>query len=129
MIGTSGQLLQDGNYIIEKPLGKGGFGVTYLAKMNDGQFAVIKTLNDSLRGRRDFAKFQQDFIREARRLSQCTHPHIVKILVGAGVGALLASSRSRLVRWCEIVAVASSNNSSGAPAACPHSGNFFFILI
>ncbi|MEI6429941.1 MAG: hypothetical protein WCO45_16390 [Pseudanabaena sp. ELA607] len=33
-------------YKIVKVIGKGGFGITYLAKRNDGLDVVVKTLND-----------------------------------------------------------------------------------
>jgi eukaryotic-like serine/threonine-protein kinase len=74
-----GQSLKGGEYIIEKDLGKGGFGITYLARQNNSQLVVIKTLNDDVQRRPDFTKFQQDFLNEALRLAKCSHPHIVQI--------------------------------------------------
>ncbi|MBE9039231.1 serine/threonine protein kinase [Oscillatoriales cyanobacterium LEGE 11467] len=74
-----GQTLLGGKYTINKQLGAGGFGITYLATDENKQQIVIKTLNDTVRQSPDFTKFRQDFQREALRLAKCAHPHIVEI--------------------------------------------------
>lgn len=74
-----GQKLQRGKYTIEKLLGQGGFGITYLAKDKQGNPLAIKTLNDYLQRQYDFAKFEQDFLNEALRLAKFPHPHIVRV--------------------------------------------------
>lgn len=79
MAWVSGHQLQGGKYLIEQELGKGGFGITYRAKDNNGRLVVIKTLNEQVQSRPDFAKFQQDFLNEAIKLAKCSHPHIVRI--------------------------------------------------
>jgi len=66
-------------YTIERELGDGGFGITYLTFKKNGQKVVVKTLNDQVQQRPDFAKLQQDFLNEALRLAKCTHPHIAKV--------------------------------------------------
>ena len=76
----SGKQLQSGRYTIEKELGEGGFGITYRARDNNGRHVVIKTLNDHVQRRSDFAKFQQDFLNEAIKLAKCSHPYIVRYL-------------------------------------------------
>lgn len=79
MVWVAGQKLQGGKYTIEKELGKGGFGITYLSKDNNERQVVIKTLNDAVQRRPDFNKFQQDFLNEALRLAKCNHLHIVRV--------------------------------------------------
>jgi eukaryotic-like serine/threonine-protein kinase len=73
----SGEKLQDGKYIIEKKLGQGGFGITYLAKDRINNQVVIKTLKET--GDDDFDNNQQNFVNEALKLAKCSHPHIVKV--------------------------------------------------
>jgi serine/threonine protein kinase len=79
MVWTPGQVLQDGKYSIEKKLGQGGFGITYLARDKKDNLVVIKTLKDADKDSPDFNKCQQDFVNEALRLKGCQHPHIVKV--------------------------------------------------
>ena len=79
MTWTPGQQLQDGKYRIEKVLGEGGFGITYLATSQQYGLVVIKTLNDEVQKRRDFDRFQDDFMNEALAISRCQHRHIVKV--------------------------------------------------
>jgi len=73
------QQLQNGKYTIERELGRGRFGITYLARDKNGDGVVIKTLNDAvLPNQPDFDRWQQNFVNEAFKLSQCQHPHIVR---------------------------------------------------
>lgn len=75
----TGKTLQDGKYILGEELGRGGFGVTYLATHSYlNQTFVIKTLNESLRNT-SIPNSQQKFQDEARRLALCTHPNIVRV--------------------------------------------------
>lgn len=87
MVWTPGQPLQGGKYVIDRVLGVGGFGITYLATQNsrrhDQKPVVIKTLKDEVRHDPKFAnyqtKLQQDFLNEALKLAKCLHPHIVEV--------------------------------------------------
>ncbi|BAY24231.1 serine/threonine protein kinase [Calothrix sp. NIES-2100] len=76
---TSGHQLQNGKYTIERDIAQGGFGITYLARDENNRQIVIKTLNERVQRRPDFAKLQQDFLNEAVKLAKCNHPHIVKV--------------------------------------------------
>ncbi|PLZ81175.1 serine/threonine protein kinase [Fischerella thermalis] len=78
-IGSPGYQLRGGKYTIERTLAQGGFGITYLARNDRGEWVVIKTLNETVQRRPDFAKLQEDFVREALRLAKCNHPHIVRV--------------------------------------------------
>ncbi|MBW4498717.1 MAG: protein kinase [Scytonema hyalinum WJT4-NPBG1] len=76
-----GHQLYQGKYTIEKDLGCGGFGVTYLARDRKFQQVVVKTLNEDVQHHPQFEKLRQDFLNEAIRLAKCSHhPHIVKII-------------------------------------------------
>ena len=89
--------LQSGKYKIEKVLGQGGFGITYLAEntMLDGKVAIKEfffkeycdrdeatshvTIGTS--GNRDIVeRFKLKFIKEARTIFKLNHPNIVRIL-------------------------------------------------
>lgn len=80
MVWTPGQGLNGDRYIIEAKLGEGGFGVTYLAqKAQNRQRVVIKTLKDELLSDLNFARYRDNFLKEALTLSLCRHPNIVQI--------------------------------------------------
>lgn len=79
MLFSIGETLKDGKYEIEKLLGAGGFGVTYLAReTTTGTKVAIKTLNRD-RTRKNFETLRDKFINEAVALAQCQHPHVVRV--------------------------------------------------
>lgn len=89
-------LLQGGKYKIEKVLGQGGFGITYLATQELLERKVcIKefffkdscgrtstgTVTLGMVGNKDLAqRFLNKFIKEARTISKLEHPNIIRIL-------------------------------------------------
>ncbi|MEE0804611.1 MAG: serine/threonine-protein kinase [Prevotellamassilia sp.] len=89
-------LLQGGKYRIEKVLGQGGFGITYLAtqELLDRKVCIKEFFfKDSCSrkvggeiilgtvGNRDLVeRFLNKFIKEARTISQFDHPNIIRIL-------------------------------------------------
>ncbi|MEP0856686.1 serine/threonine-protein kinase [Trichocoleus sp. DQ-U1] len=83
MVWAAGQMLHGGRYIVERVLGEGGYGITFLARGKKGNFVVIKTLNERVLTKREFTayrdKFNRDFQKEALRLAVCRHPNIVQI--------------------------------------------------
>lgn len=75
-----GDSLQGDKYQVEKILGQGSFGITYLVKDRQGDRAVIKTLEDAHISALNFQQRQQRFVQEAFKLAKCQHPHIVRLL-------------------------------------------------
>jgi serine/threonine protein kinase/formylglycine-generating enzyme required for sulfatase activity len=70
-------LKQIGRYIIEKVLGKGGFGTVYLAR--DGQldrYVAVKVPHHKIVARTEDSGA---YINEARTVAQLDHPHIVPV--------------------------------------------------
>lgn len=75
-----GTKLNHGRYVVDKLLGEGGFGVTYLATdTHTGDPIAIKTLNSECQSHKDFAKFQERFVNEAIALANCRHENIVRV--------------------------------------------------
>ncbi|WP_138504180.1 serine/threonine protein kinase [Nostoc sp. PA-18-2419] len=82
MAWVAGDRLQGGKYTIERELGRGRFGITYLVKNQNGDRQVIKTLNDNLLNslnQLERGRLETMFWQEAVKLTQCKHKHIVQV--------------------------------------------------
>jgi WD40 repeat protein/predicted Ser/Thr protein kinase len=83
MAWNPGQELFGRRYIIERKLGEGGVGITFLAKNRRGELRVIKTLREQILNHPQWIphqdKLRHDFRDEALRLALCRHPHIVQV--------------------------------------------------
>ncbi|MEJ1932102.1 serine/threonine-protein kinase [Nostoc sp. NIES-2111] len=83
MAWVAGDQLQGGKYSIEKELGRGRFGITYLVKNRNSDRLVIKTLNDDLLqnlSQTERARLENMFYSEALKLKGCNHQHIVQMI-------------------------------------------------
>ena len=79
----AGYSLKEGDYTIQRQLGRGGFGTAYQAtrKLPDGQeeIVAIKIGNDELSDN-ERSQREEKFKDEAKRLKQFNHNHIVKFI-------------------------------------------------
>jgi eukaryotic-like serine/threonine-protein kinase len=78
-----GDRLQGGKYTIERELGRGRFGITYLVKNKNSDRQVIKTLNDDLLNslnQSERGRLKTMFLREALKLQRCKHKYIVEVV-------------------------------------------------
>ncbi|MDB9535081.1 serine/threonine-protein kinase [Dolichospermum planctonicum CS-1226] len=84
MLQSGKPLKQLPQYIIEKVIGEGGFGITYKARHQDLNFpVVIKTPNSRLYRDANYPIFVEGFRKEGRtlaKISQNHHPNIVRII-------------------------------------------------
>ncbi|WP_295616746.1 serine/threonine-protein kinase [Chamaesiphon sp. GL140_3_metabinner_50] len=88
-IWQEGDKIKNDRFHILKQLGKGGFGITYLAEDTvKKQQIVIKTLNANQQGEADFAQKQENFVKEGFTLTKFNHPHIVKVHEPIQIGDL-----------------------------------------
>ncbi|WP_287295295.1 AAA-like domain-containing protein [Moorena sp. SIO2C4] len=76
-----GYRLQNGKYTIEKKLGQGGLGITYLARTKTGDRIVIKTIVNHVLRQDNLLEYWKIFANEAVKLAQCScgNTHLVRL--------------------------------------------------
>jgi serine/threonine-protein kinase len=76
MLQPGNPLKQRPQYVIEKVIGEGGFGITYKARHQDLNFpVVIKTPNSRLCRDANYPKYVEGFRKEGRTLAKISQNH------------------------------------------------------
>ncbi|WP_181357762.1 serine/threonine-protein kinase [Stenomitos frigidus] len=76
---TAGTALQNGKYILQNLLGQSTLGITFRAiQAPSNQSVVLKTLQ--IQPQTDSAHWKRRFVEEARRVAQCQHPGLARVL-------------------------------------------------
>ncbi|MGB0562454.1 MAG: serine/threonine protein kinase [Spirulinaceae cyanobacterium] len=77
----TGHTIQNGRYRIQRKLGGGGFGITYLAEdVQLGRKVVIKAPNEIYARDQDYEKFIRRFQREGQALAKIKYPNVVQVI-------------------------------------------------
>jgi serine/threonine protein kinase len=73
-----------GQYQLEMFVGRGGLGIVYRARRDDGEVVAVKIMRSHLS---DDAVFIKRFAREARHARSVSHPHLVPVLEAGQAGS------------------------------------------
>ncbi len=74
-------VLNSGKYTLQQLLGQGSLYTAYLAScVGYDKPIVILRLSDALQQQPDFKQLQKAFAVEAKRVSTCRHPHLIRLL-------------------------------------------------
>jgi serine/threonine protein kinase len=79
---TTGDRL--GRYELEAFVGRGGLGIVYRARRDDGELVAVKIMRSHLSAD---ALFIKRFAREARHARSVSHPHLVPVLEAGQAGS------------------------------------------
>ena len=75
-----GKQLNNGQYIIDGILLRSGSGLSYKARVKDtGKLVVVKTIQNTGQNQLEYAKKQEQLIKQAIKIANCHHPNLVKL--------------------------------------------------
>lgn len=76
-----GRALKQGKYTLQVPPVQENFCTTYRATTSDSKRTVlVRTLDKALRRHAKFNQFCEQFLADARKIAQCQHPHLARVL-------------------------------------------------
>ena len=76
---------QLGRYRLEEFVGRGGLGIVYRARSDDGTHVAVKIMRSHLA---EDSVFIKRFAREARHARSVSHPHLVPVLEAGQAGSM-----------------------------------------